>query len=216
MTAVVSAIFGGYDQPKPVPPQSTDCTFTMVTDDPDLEAPGWDLFVITDVGWLDPRMAAKVPKLRPWGFADGGPWIWMDGSFQIMSATFVEEVVAAADGHLLAQWEHPDRTCIYPEAEVSATLPKYADTPVLKQAANYRVAGHPARWGLWAAGLIVYRDPVDDLADVWWNEMECWGYQDQISQPVALRATGMRPRGLPWGLRSNPWLRLVPHVDGTC
>jgi len=216
MTAVVSAIFGAYDRPKPVPAQSVDCTFTMVTDDAALDAPGWDLRGML-VPPSDPRMAAKGPKLRPWNFSTlVGPWIWIDASFQIVSPTFVEEVTAAADGHLLAMWEHPDRACIYPEAELSATLPKYADTPVLKQAAEYRAAGHPMRWGLWAAGLIVYRDAVDDLADLWWTEMECWGYQDQISLPVALRATQIRPKALPWGLRSNPWLRLVPHADGTC
>jgi hypothetical protein len=214
MTAIVSAIFGGYDQVKPIPPQSVECTFTMVTDSPDLEAPGWDVDIHQPS--RHPRMAAKGPKLQPWKHVGGGPWIWIDASFQIVSPTFVEEVVAAADGHLLAQWEHPDRSCIYPEAELSATLAKYADTPVLRQAEHYRQAGHPVRWGLWAAGLIVYRDAVNDLADLWWAEMECWGYQDQISQPVALRATGIRPKGLPWGLRCNPWLRLVPHVDGTC
>jgi hypothetical protein len=215
MISVVSAIFGGYDQPKPIPPQSTGCTFTMVTDNPAVEAPGWDV----DIRYASPcsRMAAKGPKLQPWRFApDGGPWIWIDASFQIVSPTFVADVVAAADGHLLAQWEHPDRSCIYPEAELSATLAKYADTPVLAQAAHYRQSGHPVRWGLWAAGLIVYREPVDDLADRWWSEMECWGYQDQISLPVALRATQIRPKALPHGLRSNPWLRLVPHLDGTC
>jgi hypothetical protein len=215
MTAVVSAIFGGYDKVKPIPPQTVGCTFTMVTDDPDLEAPGWDVDVRQS--WGSPRMAAKEPKLRPWKFAGGeGPWIWLDASFQIMSPTFVADALAAAGGHLLAMWEHPDRSCIYPEAELSATLPKYAETPVLAQADHYRHAGHPARWGLWAAGLIVYREPVDDLADLWWTELDVWGVQDQISLPVALRATGMRPRALPWGLRANPWLRLVPHVDGTC
>lgn len=203
MTAVVSCCVGGYDVPKQHVEQSVDCEFVRLEDGGD-----WD-------DLRHPRIVAKEPKLRPWRYADDevGPWIWLDASFQIVSPTFVEEVVAGAD--LIAQWEHPDRCCVFAEAEFSASLPKYRNVSVVEQANHYRQAGHPARWGLWAAGLIVYREPVDYLADLWWAEINRWGPQDQISQPVALRAAGMRPRALPYGLRSNPWLIHHPHVDGT-
>jgi hypothetical protein len=215
MTQIVTAIFGSYDEVKPPLEQSVPCQFTLLTDNPMLEAPGWRR-PVDYKSQAHPRLSAKKPKLQPWRYCIGdGPWIWIDGSFEIISPTFVEEVLAGADGHLLAQWEHPDRSCVYAEAVVSSVLPKYADVPVVEQAAHYREIGHPTLWGLWATGLIVYREPVDYLSGLWWAEMNRWGYQDQISQPVALRAAGMRPKGLPYGLRSNPWLKHHPHVDGT-
>jgi hypothetical protein len=201
MTAVVSAIFGDYDEPKRHVEQTVPCEFVMVTDGDD-ERP--------------PRMAAKEPKLRPWDFTeDAGPWIWIDGSFEIKSPTFVAAVLCASEGHPISQWAHPHRNCIYAEALQSAPRDKYVGTPIREQASHYHATGHPIQWGLWAAGLIVYREPLDYLADLWWAELNRWGVQDQISQPVALRRAGLRPHELPFGLSNNPWLRHHPHRDGS-
>lgn len=199
MVQVVSCSLGGYDTPKTRAPQSVPCEFTHIT------------------SWVDdarhPRMIAKEPKLRPWQFtADDGPWIWIDGSAQIVSPSFVEEALAA--GGPIAQWRHPSRDCIYQEATASLPLAKYKNTPVVEQAEHYRSLGYPEHGGLWATGLIVYHEPLDYLADLWWAEMNRWGYQDQISQPVALRNAGLRPVELPGGLGQSPWLRWHSHRSG--
>lgn len=195
---VVTASFGGYDKPKHHVNQSTYCEFLTLHD--------------SDDDARHPRMAAKEPKLRPWRYADtDGPWIWLDGSFEIVSPTFVADIIAATEGHAISQWEHPLRADVSQEAMASAKMPKYLDQPVMEQAAHYRATGHPVDWGLWATGLIVYRERCDYLADLWWAEMNAWSYQDQISQPVALRAAGMRPHPLPHSLYANPWLRLHGH-----
>jgi len=198
MTAVVTAITNGYDQPK-----------THVDQSVKFEG---RLLVNAGVDGRHPRLVAKEPKLRPWRYTeDDGPWIWLDGSFEVVSSTFVEEVLATSEGHPISMWEHPQRDCVYDEAAFSADLPKYRTQPIVEQAAHYRAIGHPKHWGLWAAGLIVYRSRCDYLADLWWAEINRWGYQDQISLPIALRAAGMRPHPLPYSLYQNPWLRLHGH-----
>jgi hypothetical protein len=197
MVSIVNAIYGGYDSPKVHVEQTLDVEFLMLTDCQDDR---------------HPRLAAKEPKLRPWDYvSDGGPWIWMDGSFEITSSTFVAEILDATEGHPISQWEHPQRDDIYAEAVVSAPMPKYRDQPIDDQADHYAAIGHPAHWGLWATGLIVYRERCEYLSALWWAEMNRWGFQDQISQPVALRAAGMRPHSLPYNLYQNPWLRLHGH-----
>ena len=208
MTTVVTGIFGGYDVPKPPLEQSVDCDFILYTDDPALEAPGWNKVCVPQDG-RHPRLAAKEPKLRPWRHFPG-PWIWIDGSFEITSTTFVAEAVEATTGPL-GQWTHPWRDCVYAEASASIPLIKYANTPIRDQAASYRRLGHPGHWGLWATGLIVYTEPLLTLADLWWAELNRWGFQDQISQPVALAAAGLRPVALPGGLHQSPWLRWHSH-----
>lgn len=197
MTAIISATFGGYDKTRFHTPQSVPFESRFFTDS------GEDR--------RHPRIAAKEPKLRPWRYAGEGPWIWMDGSFEVVSPNFVKELIDATEGHAISQWTHPQRDDIYDEAVVSAPMPKYESQPIAEQADHYRKIGHPANWGLWATGLIVYRERCDYLADLWWAEMNAWGYQDQISQPVALRAAGMRPHPLPYNLYCNPWLRLHGH-----
>lgn len=194
MTTVVSANIGGFDTIKPRVEQSVPCEFVTVT-----EGDG-----------RHPRLAAKEPKLRPWRYSDNGPWIWIDAAFEITSATFVEEALAAVGDGPIGQWVHPWRDCVFTEAHASIA-PKYADTPVMAQAQHYFNIGHPRNWGLWCAGFIVYTEPADYLADLWGAEINRWGYQDQISQPVALRHAGMRPRPLPGGLHQSPWLRWHNH-----
>jgi len=215
MTSIVSAVFGGYDTVRAPLPQSVPTTFTLLTDEWPVEPQGWDVVVPKKIDVRHPRTVAKEPKLRPWNYSRGdGPWIWLDASFEIISPLFVAEVLEAAGDAAIAQWRHPWRTCVYDEATASAELLKYRDVPVLEQAAHYRSAvEHPVHWGLWATGLIVYRDRQDYLADHWWAEMRRWGYQDQISQPVALKATGLRPRALEYELHRNPWVKWHPHRD---
>lgn len=196
MTVAISANIGDFDTPKVHVPQTIDCEFITIT-----EGDG-----------RHPRMAAKEPKLRPWDYNPDGPWIWIDASFEITSPTFVAEALTATTGPI-GQWRHPWRSCIYDEAaEVERlTGQKYRGYPARQQAEHYLNVGHPPRWGLWATGLIVYTERLDYLADLWWAELNRWGYQDQISQPVALRNAGLRPVSLPGGLHESPWLRWHNH-----
>lgn len=210
---IVTGIFGGFDAPKRPVFQTLNCRWTLVTDNPDIDVPGWNVHLV-DGDHRHPRLAAKAPKLQPWRYTDGdGPWIWIDGAFEVMSATFAAEAIAATNGNLIGQWRHPWRDCIYEEARVVHGLRggKYDGYPALEQADHYRQLGHPVNWGLWATGLIVYTEPLDDLAERWWDEMNRWGYQDQISQPVVLRELGLRPTDLPGGLHRSPWLEWHPH-----
>jgi hypothetical protein len=79
---------------------------------------------------------------------------------------------------------------------------------VLEQADAYSLAGHPERWGLWATGVIARRhtDAVRELGVRWLHETERWSFQDQISQPYALRETGLRPQAFPGSHLATPWL----------
>ena len=220
MTTIISGVYGGYDKPKVPIPQSIPVDYVMVTDDPKLRAPGWEI-VFDGCRRADthPRLAAKWPKLNPWEIApDNGPWIWVDGHIQIESRHFAEQALSAVD--CLGMWEHPDRGCLFDEARFAASLPKYVNTPMLEQARHYEAMGHPADWGLWAAGVIVYKFELPHLASDWMIEIEKWGTEDQVSLDqvslaFVLRQLQMRPDPLPYGLRDNPWMRINPHRDGT-
>ena len=215
MTTIISGIYGGYDKPKIPLPQSIPVNYVMLTDDPKLRAPGWNvLYDINRRRDIHPRLQAKVPKLMPWEFApDDGPWIWVDGHIQIDSRMFAEQALSAVD--TLGQWVHPDRDCLHAEAEFCRDFPKYNSERVGEQAEFYATAGHPHHWGLWATGVIVYKFELPHLAQDWWDEMNQWTYQDQVSQPFVLRKLQMRPEPLPWSLRDNPWMHIVAHRDGT-
>jgi hypothetical protein len=131
----------------------------------------------------------------------------VDASFRVVSDRFAVEVLAYADP--IAQFAHPWRDCLYDEAAHSALLPKYAGEPIIEQGTHYRAAGHPEHWGLWAAGVIArqHTRQVWELGEAWAAEIGAWSFQDQISQPYALRAVGLRPAALPGTHLANQWLK---------
>lgn len=206
--AILTSIYGVYDTLKPVLPQAgVDVEWILVTDStPDAQAAeGWTVVHEPHSG-LHPNRAAKNPKLRPWKYTDTPASIWIDASFRVTSTEFV----AAAMKHAqpIAQFTHPWRDCLYTEAEASLPLAKYKGEPISEQADYYRAMGHPDHWGLWAAGVIVrqHTREVREFGAAWAHEVNVWSFQDQVSEPYALRETGLRPTALPGTHFANPWL----------
>lgn len=209
--AIITAITDGYDTLKPVLPQTgVDVEWICVTDGeplPDADAAaGWTMICQPRHGRHANR-EAKRPKLRPWEYTSAPTSIWVDASFRVVSDRFAADVLAYADP--IAQFAHPWRDCLYEEAAHSALLPKYVGEPIIEQGAHYRVSGHPEHWGLWAAGVIARRHTreVRALGDAWGREINAWSFQDQISEPYALRAVGLRPASLPGSHMANGWLK---------
>lgn len=209
--AIITAITDGYDTLKPVLPQAgLDVEWICVTDGeplPDADAAaGWTMICEPRCG-RHPNREAKRPKVRPWEYTSASASIWVDASFRAVSDRFAVEALAYADP--IAQFEHPWRDCLYEEAAHSALLPKYVGEPVIEQARTYRAAGHPEHWGLWAAGVIARRHTREAraLGEAWAREVSVWSFQDQVSQPYALRAVGLRPAALPGTHLANDWLK---------
>lgn len=208
--AIITANYGAYDLLKPVLHQEgLDCEWVLVTDDESSPGAllGWRVVHEPQPG-VPPVRAAKHPKFRPWEYTDAPASVWIDGSIRVTSPRFAAAALAFADP--VAQFGHPDRDCIYTEAEVAGALPRYAGEPIAGQAAAYREAGHPEHWGLWAATVIARRhtEGVRALGEAWTAEVDRWSCEDQISQPVILRNLGLRPAVLPGYYRANQWLVL--------
>lgn len=207
--AVVSALYGSYDTIKPVLPQTNlDVDWVLVTDDPSLRggALGWRTVYLPKPG-IHPNRAAKQPKLFPWEYTEATSSVWLDASFRAISPDFVSEALALADP--IAQFIHPWRDCVYAEAEASAGLAKYAGEDFDAQVKEYRELGHPEHWGMWAGGVIARRHTgiVRELSDDWDELITKGTFQDQVSQPVALRFNGLRPAQFPDWHMGNEWVR---------
>lgn len=210
--AVVSALYGSYDTLKPVMPQTNlDVDWVLVTDDPSLRggALGWRVVYQPRPG-VHPNRAAKVPKLFPWEYTDALASVWIDASFRVTSPDFVFATLAhTSPADPIAQFVHPWRDCVYTEAEASRGLPKYAGEDFAAQVKDARGTGHPKNWGLWATGVIARQHDslrVFDLGKDWSDLIDRYTFQDQVSQPVALRSAGLRPVPLPGTHFANPWL----------
>lgn len=219
-----SALYGPYERAKKVP-SNLGVPAIMYTDNPDLDAPGWEVRVRTDHhGYVFPNgidraatqamMDHKYWKLHPdRACPDADITMWMDASMEIVVEDYVERCLAALGDDDWVTVTHPARDCIYTEASYSATLIyRYDPEALLRQADFYRSIGHPPGWGLFATGANVRRhtEAVIDLGVHWWFENVTRSHQDQVSFPVLLRMMEDRikwNRNMPW----FQWWRLHEH-----
>lgn len=224
--AIYTAVYGAYERVRPVPDVDVECLF--ITDNYDTADAAFD------AGWTSrvvnhgiatlkgkpsitaPMLAHKWWKTHPeLACPDAEVSIWMDGSMQVAISGYVERCLQLLGQDDVSFMTHPERSCIYPEAEYSAVLHwRYDAAAITEQAAHYQNF-HPANWDLFATGLIIRRHTpiVLELGHLWWQENINWSHQDQLSLPVLVRL--LEEKGLKWN-KNIKWLmdgdvRLYEH-----
>ena len=233
MRAIVyTAIFGGYDGLKQPVLQDEACDFICFTDSAMPSRVGaWRVIHVRRDRQVHPRMQAKYFKLLSHRIFPGGrlaaryaPFsvrrradlsIWIDGSLQIKSPSFVSDMRRNLDDGDWAMFAHPWRDCIYEEASASLTLPKYQTVPILPQVDAYKSVV-PPHGALYAGGVIVRREPVTEclkrVDELWWQENVKWTFQDQLSLPYVIRRiANCEPLHIPGDIFSNAWFDFIPH-----
>ncbi len=221
---VYTAIYGDYDTLKPMPEQDVACDYVCFTDNSALANPGrWKINRVRRPADEHPRISARFFKtLHPRIFRRGrlrmfGPrydhTVWIDGSIRVKSASFVREFIRHIGSSGWSMFVHPDRNCIYPEAALSMTMPKYFDQPIAAEIEAYRAEGYPSENGLIATGLIARSTSADLSAveEMWWNQIMRWTYQDQLSLPVVLWRLNRSCDLVRKNLWSNEWFDWIPH-----
>lgn len=197
---VYTAIYGGYDQPKPAP---DDAPAVLFTDDPHLQAPGWNV-TVDPLSWIaTPMLRAKWWKTHPHlAVPNCDATAWIDGSLTPLPG-FGGRCEDALRGLDWVLTKHPLRDCIYTELDASVPLPKYDPVAMRAQIRHYRAQGHPQQWGLFASGCMARLNVtrVNHASEEWWDNNVDWSWQDQLSLPVILR---QHPEirwaaELPWG-----------------
>jgi hypothetical protein len=207
---VYTALFGAHDELKQQP-AITGVNYVCFTDQKSA-ARGWEVIPVQSSS--PDRLAAKDPKMQPHRWVRH--WrrsIWIDASVQILTSKFITTALDAMnDG--LAFFAHPDRDCIYDEAELSKTIAKYDPSQIDAQIQRYRAEGFPEHAGLWACGIIAreHKRPVKRLGGRWLDRCRTESVQDQISLPPLLRSMRINPGTIPGNLWDNELIRVVDHA----
>lgn len=232
---IYTAIYGAYDDLKVQPEQTVDCDFICFTDDPTLSSPNW--LVIHLKNWIEgssqARLQSKYPKIlshhffaapslnpltlvsycvrhiRPYDYT-----IWIDGSVQIKQKTFAEEAISHVGDYGLAMFIHPERACVYDEANACLEYAKCESQPLLEQVGHYRRSGYPPDNGLMATGMIV-RDArkkmLHKVDEDWWVETVKYITRDQVSLPYVLWKNGYDYDKINLNLWENDLFEVMPH-----
>lgn len=195
--AVVSAVFGAYDEILPPVEQTVDVAeWVMVTDEPDLHAPGWRV-VVERRPHVHSNVAAKIPKLFPNLYTAAEITVWMDAS-AVIGPNIVRLCCDALGVSNWAQLPHAHRNDLLDEVACSRTMSKYDGQDLEGQVASYLAEGMPSNYGLWATGLIARRKSVVSgaVGNRWLREIIRWSFQDQLSEAYAFWTLDMRPAAI--------------------
>jgi hypothetical protein len=161
------------------------------------------------------RRWARHYKALPHRYLDADVWIWVDGNVRLLAdpREIVERYLGNAD---LAIFKHPDRVCLYQEAEFCAKVGKDSPKVLADQAAYYQAQGMPARWGLPETRCVIRRntEQIRALNEAWWTELERYSVRDQVSLPFVCWKAGLRWReisGRCWVRNTHEHFYYVKH-----
>lgn len=205
---LITASYGEHPPPYPVDPGRW-LDAVLVSDRP-LEVEGWRT-IVHPQPLLAARLAAKLPKVAPWEFlspdVDGS--LWVDASMRV-SPEAHGLVANALWGAQVAQFRHPDRSCIYQEGPPAAALNRYDNVAIERQLQHYRAVRFPEHFGLWANGCMgrLHAERIINACSHWLVEILRWSWHDQLSWPVICREHGLHPATLPGTLWDNPIMSL--------
>ena len=206
--ALVTAIFGGYDTLKGLPDGHGFDDAVCITDNPGMTAPGWTTRVEPEHRF--PALVAKRPKMEPHKFVDADLWVWVDGQIQVQPglADFARDSIG--DGYVAA-FQHPERSCLYDEAEVVKARSLAPTATVNNQVATYREQGMPMGFGLWECAVLVWSRRGVEFGRLWLQEVRKHCLRDQLSFPYIAWAHDMAVTTLEGRSRRNPYTVWTPH-----
>ena len=210
---LVSGMYGGYDNLAPLPDAHEFDRAVCFTDSKLLAAAGWEMRV-ADAG-DDFRLAGKRPKLTPFRFVDGDIAVWVDASVQVLRNDFRQYCLDSLGDNDLVASRHPEnRSCLFEEAAYCQDWPQNRHMPLREQTAFYRSDGMPERYGLWACGILVWRNTVAarTFGDAWLAENERWSTRDQVSFPYLLWKMRLKFATFDWHQMNNSYVRYQPHL----
>ena len=169
-------------------------------------ADGWDVryMPMADTS----RRAARRLKLLPHHFLhEFDWWVWHDASLQLTTSAAALACQCLESGRELATFRHPERDCVYREAE--AVNWYHLDDPrvVESQVNRYRQIGFPSRFGLLETALLVRRNvpAVRELNEAWFEELSQGSERDQLSLMPCLWQSGLKWHELEGCREDNPY-----------
>ncbi len=167
-----------------------DIDFVCFTDDPELRSDFWSVKLVPK-SLLDPPRAAKEIKALAHRFLPDHDWsLYLDNTIRlkIAPARLFDDLLAPSRPPLVC-FRHPQRDCVYQEAEEVIAFGYDRPERVREQMWRYRRLGYPAHNGLAKLALLLrrHRDPsLPPVLERWHQQVLRYSVRDQLSlNPVA-------------------------------
>ena len=191
---VYTCITGGYDQLR----------------DPEVASPGWKFIAFTDTP-IESAIWEQRPLASPEGlsavkqarwhktharelFGKDALVIWHDGNLTLKFDPDYLVGKFLPRGVHLASYQHPQRDCVYDEANAIISLKKDTAESVGAAVECLVKMGMPVKYGLTETGIMIQRtsDKVSEFMNMWWSYIEQFSHRDQLFFDFTRWATGMQ------------------------
>jgi len=205
---VYTANFGSRDEL--LPPVDSMARHICFADN-GISVPGWEIHEV-ERQFNDPRREARMYKIlsHKW-FPDADVTVWQDANCRLLvpPSTLVN-MLKQNDMTLMA---HPERTCIYDEAEAVKELEKAPAPRVDEQMKAYHASNFPENVGLVATSVLVRRHTatIQLFNAAWWAELSRFTVRDQLSFNYVAWLLGTEYSTIPGYLWQNEWFEIHKH-----
>ncbi len=190
IVTVYMCVIGGYDVPLSPLVLKSGHRYVLYTDKEQTALEGWEVRGVPDkLKGQSANYINRYMKLRPWEFFDTKYTVYIDGNVRLL--TGVDSYLPKTENKTgIAMFTHPQRNCLYREAEACILLGKGNAEAIRQQVAEYREEGLPENFGLKEATMIVcdIDNPIcrQVMAD-WWEEFtRSKSNRDQLALPYVL------------------------------
>lgn len=189
---VYTCITGGYDSLKANMRMDSDFDYVCFTDNLNIQNNSkWELRPIPEeLNDLSNVKKQRCIKINPHKYlSEYDISIWIDGSILVRDSmdTFLKKECSTDEVIFIPM--HPNRDCIYREADVCVRMKKDTADNINPQMERYKKEGFPKKYGLVQSNIIVrkHNDPTCiKLMEIWWNELKNGSHRDQLSFNYAL------------------------------
>ncbi|QIJ77135.1 DUF616 domain-containing protein [Methylobacterium sp. NI91] len=142
--------------------------------------------------------------------------IWIDGSFEVTSPKFAEDLTQMLGVNDALFFPHCLRSCIFEEAETLLSIPKFQGLKINEQMNAYFADGMRSPTGLFECSIIArstpHRPAAAQMEDMWWKEINERTYRDQLSLPYVLSKVSVEISVSPYTVYDNPWTKFSHHL----
>ncbi|WP_411964463.1 glycosyltransferase domain-containing protein [Haloferax sp. YSMS24] len=211
---VYTAIFDNYDFLLPPRNPNDSLDYICFTDNPNMESDIWDFRIVSDEE-DSPKLQSGKYKTLPHRFLPEYKYsIWVDGNIHIHGnlTDLANKYVPETD---LAVPPHPDRDCLYDEAQACVNLNKSDPEATAKQMQRYRKAGFPENFGLSETRILIRNHSAENVVNTmecWWKEYRDGANRDQLSFEYAAWETGLNYESLDIRYdNKSEYFHIYPH-----
>lgn len=145
------------------------------------------------------RRNAKIYKILPHLFVPGYDYyVWVDSTHYVAvdPHRMIEEFLMSSD---IALFKHPDRNCVYQEAELIKKINFDHHELVDAQMEFYESIDYPKNNGLYELPCRIQRNTIkiQEAMLSWWEMICMYSSRDQLSLPYILKKYDITPSIIP-------------------